>query len=195
MAAPAPPQHYHEVMLAKALALYGEWKIEPFHVIDIDVFHDDNDERKDINCLCFHLIFGRFENVVRVIPIDKDIVSYLLVATGGQNTIPPGWNQHPESLRSLWERRRGERNAWLRTQTVTLDLIETLAHQHLDAQEFERMSDLADRERKYTHKKFFKRRGYRWEPYSWRARQHDPPDPVPVAVAIGIPPAADELTQ
>lgn len=178
--------HHHQIMLQKALEIYKQWNIEPFHVIDIEIFYYDNDETKEIRCLCFYRIFGDFENKEvgeNVDSIQKDLVPYMLIASGiGFSS--PFLNFDPKSLYALYESRRDERREWLKTHTVTLDKIANIAEEHLNLSTLQRTRDKMDRENKWTLKKHYNRRAYRWEPYLSRVLAHDPKQPPLIAMSV-----------
>lgn len=180
-------QHHHEVMIQKALDVYRLWNIEPFHVIDIEIFYYDNDINKEIRCLCFYRIFGDLTNRQageNVDSIQKDLVPYMLIAAGlGFDT--PFLNFNPKSIFGLYEKQRAERREWLKTQTITLDKIEIMAEEHQNLRALDRVRSESDRVVKRTLKEHYKRRVYRWEPYLPRILAHDPKQ-VPMVVVASL---------
>jgi hypothetical protein len=178
--------HYHEIMLEKALAVYNQWGIEPFHVIDIEIFYYDDDESKDVRCLCFYRIFGDF--VVReagenVDAIDKEVVPYMLIAAG-QGFHVDFFNFSQQSLFSLYEKRRDQRQEWLKTQLITLEKIEQMAKQFHSLIALKQMYDNVEFANKQSLKRYHNRHRDRWEPYVARVLAHDPKLRAPVAYPV-----------
>jgi len=177
--------HHHEVMLLEALDLYDTWELEPFHVIDVEMFYYNEDPRQAIRALSFqhilgHVVYHEAKDGKEL--ISKEVAPYLLIAAGLGFGVP-FLNFDPNSLFSLYEERYAKRCEWLQSQTVTLDKVEPLA---MYSHEYHRMRHVHDEiqySQKQAWKKYYHRRAYRWEPYVARVLIHDPVNPQPVVMS------------
>lgn len=170
-------QKSHIECLEMALDFFKNHNLEPFHIIDIQPFYDNDKEENDIICLCFYNIFGDFTNINE--KVEKDLVPYLCLASGHLiKTYGGMFSLDDKSFYRLYERKIEERKTWLATQTISLDKIDKMAHEHLDYSQQVDFYNEIERDKKHKLKYYKKNRHIeRWGPYVTRVLERDPPRP------------------
>jgi len=163
---------HHESKLEEALAFYAVHKIEPFRVVDMVFYYEEDNEDKPLVCINFHMIDGNIEKVFA--PLSKELVPYLGVACGDRVGSYAG-----KHLSELLKKRTAERAAFLQTHQIPLAQMENMAA------DFHRLLlEECWLAKEYgVAKRWRRRHRERWDPYNERIRQSDPfPWQTPVIV-------------
>jgi hypothetical protein len=172
----------HETHLAEAISFFKKHDIEPFHVIDIQIFHVDDKITNRITCVCVFNIFGTFTNISE--SINKNLVPYLLLASGHfMPEIKSNHSQDPGKVTffDLYIQKREERQAWLSTEMVTLDKFDGMAHTNLRLEEESKNTFKVRRQLKAMAEnlKMFNYNDSReWYVYNTEVHRLDPPMPT-----------------